>query len=320
MPARARKTVGTKRRKRRTTASKPATARRKTTKRRKKAGTARATTTRRRRTKKAGAKATARRPRRKTTAKRKKVGATRRRRTTRGKSTAVKKKPSKSEAPKKTSESSRSGVNRKSRTLKKTTSQAPAATIWTISKKKREQVKSDSQALPVKQQLSPESKMLETKKTKKREQKQAVTRLKSVSKKETDLNIAPYKERPGEDYMNESQLAHFRRLLEQQKRILLEHMGRTVHHLQDEGVALADMSDRATQEEEFNLELRASDRERKLIKKIDTSLQQIDERNYGFCNSCGVEIGIRRLEARPTANLCIDCKTLDEIREKQMGG
>ncbi|MES2142475.1 MAG: RNA polymerase-binding protein DksA [Pseudomonadota bacterium] len=120
--------------------------------------------------------------------------------------------------------------------------------------------------------------------------------------------------------MSADQQSHFRRLLLQRKRMLLEDMGRTVHHLQDEGTALPDMSDRATQEEEFNLELRARDRERKLIKKIEHALQQLDEGHYGYCDSCGVEIGIRRLEARPTAALCIDCKTLDEIREKQMGG
>ncbi|MGB8285263.1 MAG: RNA polymerase-binding protein DksA [Candidatus Aquirickettsiella gammari] len=166
--------------------------------------------------------------------------------------------------------------------------------------------------------------MAEHKKTNKEAKKQRSlpeTRLELTSiNSEIDLNIAPYKERPGEDYMSSSQQAHFRRLLLQRKRVLLEDMGRTVHHLQDEGSALPDISDRATQEEEFNLELRARDRERKLIKKIEDALQQLDEGHYGFCNSCGVEIGIRRLEARPTANLCIDCKTLDEIREKQMGG
>ncbi|MDQ8039593.1 MAG: RNA polymerase-binding protein DksA [Rickettsiella sp.] len=163
--------------------------------------------------------------------------------------------------------------------------------------------------------------MAETKKPKKRIEKQvSLTETRPESVTEIDLNIAPYKERPGEDYMCADQLAHFRRLLLQRKRMLLEDMGRTVHHLQDDCASLPDMSDRATQEEEFNLELRARDRERKLIKKIEDALQQLDEGHYGFCDSCGVEIGIRRLEARPTATLCIDCKTLDEIREKQMGG
>jgi len=92
-----------------------------------------------------------------------------------------------------------------------------------------------------------------------------------------------------------------------------------VHHMQDDAANFPDPNDRATQESEFSLELRTRDRERKLIKKIDDSLKEIESGDYGFCESCGIEIGIRRLEARPTASLCIDCKTLDEIREKQMG-
>jgi DnaK suppressor protein len=89
--------------------------------------------------------------------------------------------------------------------------------------------------------------------------------------------------------------------------------------MQDEAANFPDPTDRASQESEFSLELRTRDRERKLIKKIDETLTLIDNHDYGYCESCGVEIGIRRLEARPTATLCIDCKTLDEIREKQMG-
>jgi len=92
-----------------------------------------------------------------------------------------------------------------------------------------------------------------------------------------------------------------------------------VHHMQDEAANVPDPADRASQEEEFSLELRARDRERKLIKKIDETLQLIEDNEYGWCDSCGVEIGIRRLEARPTATLCIDCKTLAEIKEKQIG-
>lgn len=134
------------------------------------------------------------------------------------------------------------------------------------------------------------------------------------------LDIAPYQEKAGEEYMNDKQHDHFRKILQKWKEQLLEEMDRTVHHLQDEAINLPDPNDRASQEEEFSLELRARDRERKLIKKIEETLQKIDEDEYGFCDSCGVEIGIRRLEARPTANLCIDCKTLDEIRERQMGG
>ena len=98
----------------------------------------------------------------------------------------------------------------------------------------------------------------------------------------------------------------------------MSEVDRTVHHMQHDAASFPDPNDRATQESEFSLELRTRDRERKLIKKIDESLSNIDTGDYGYCESCGIEIGIRRLEARPTATLCIDCKTLDEIREKQM--
>jgi len=135
-----------------------------------------------------------------------------------------------------------------------------------------------------------------------------------------NINVSPYSERKGEDYMSPSQQDHFRKILMQWKQQLLQDMDRTMHHLQDEAANFPDPNDRASQEEEFSLELRARDRERKLIKKIEEALHKIDEGEYGYCDACGVEIGIRRLEARPTANLCIDCKTLDEIREKQMGG
>lgn len=120
--------------------------------------------------------------------------------------------------------------------------------------------------------------------------------------------------------MNQDQLAHFAAILNAWKQELMEEVDRTVHHMQDEAANFPDPADRASQEEEFSLELRARDRERKLIKKIDQTLQRIEEEDYGFCDSCGVEIGIRRLEARPTATLCIDCKTLAEIKEKQIGG
>lgn len=130
----------------------------------------------------------------------------------------------------------------------------------------------------------------------------------------------PYKPKRGEEYMNEPQRKHFRSILLAWKRDLMEEVDRTVHHMQDEAANFPDPNDRATQESEFSLELRTRDRERKLIKKIDEAIASIDADDYGYCESCGVEIGIRRLEARPTATQCIDCKTLDEIREKQMIG
>ena len=100
----------------------------------------------------------------------------------------------------------------------------------------------------------------------------------------------------------------------------MEEVDRTMHYMQDEAANFPDPNDRATQESDFTMELRARDRERRLIRKIEESLQKLDNGEYGYCEACSVEIGIRRLEARPTASLCIDCKTLDEIREKQLGG
>lgn len=131
-----------------------------------------------------------------------------------------------------------------------------------------------------------------------------------------EAKFSPYEEVAGEDYMNDEQVSHFRTILENWKKQLMEEVDRTVHHMQDDAANFPDPNDRATQEEEFTLELRTRDRERKLIKKIKQSLEDLDKGDYGFCESCGTEIGIRRLEARPTATLCIDCKTLDEIREK----
>lgn len=126
-----------------------------------------------------------------------------------------------------------------------------------------------------------------------------------------------YVEKKGEEYMSTPQLAHFKDILLQWKQQLMEEVDRTVGHMKDDATNFPDPNDRATQEEEFSLELRTRDRERKLIKKINEGLKMIDEQDYGYCESCGIEIGIKRLEARPTATMCIDCKTLEEIRERQ---
>jgi len=133
-------------------------------------------------------------------------------------------------------------------------------------------------------------------------------------------DFVPYQEKKGEEYMNLEQKAHFRELLYAWRRELMEEVDRTVSHMKDEAANFPDPADRASQEEEFSLELRTRDRERKLIKKIDKTLELLETEDYGYCDACGVEIGIRRLEARPTATLCVDCKTLDEIKEKQILG
>jgi DnaK suppressor protein len=131
--------------------------------------------------------------------------------------------------------------------------------------------------------------------------------------------IKPYVEKKGEEYMSKKMREHFREILNAWKQELLDEVSRTVHTMQDETANHPDPNDRASQETDMSLELRSRDRERKLIKKIEEAIGMIDSGDYGFCETCGVEIGVQRLEARPTANQCIDCKTLDEIREKQMG-
>nr|BET44669.1 MAG: RNA polymerase-binding protein DksA [Candidatus Aschnera chinzeii] len=144
------------------------------------------------------------------------------------------------------------------------------------------------------------------------------------NKKHSSLNILSiagvhsYIEKPGEKYMNNNQLNHFKIILEAWCSYLISEVNRTVIDLQDKAINFPDPVDRAVQEEEFNLELLNRDRERQLIKKIQKTLKKVDTKEFGYCDTCGVEIGIRRLEARPTADLCIDCKTLAEIREKQI--
>ncbi|WP_047551944.1 RNA polymerase-binding protein DksA [Methylotenera sp. G11] len=131
-------------------------------------------------------------------------------------------------------------------------------------------------------------------------------------------HFTPYQPKPDEEYMSKEQLDHFRKILNDWKGELSEEIDRTVHTMQDEVTMFADPNDRASQESDMTLELRNRDRERKLIKKIDETLRNIDHDEYGYCEGCGVEIGLKRLEARPTATLCIDCKTLDELRERQV--
>ena len=120
--------------------------------------------------------------------------------------------------------------------------------------------------------------------------------------------------------MSDEQLAHFTEILNAWKQELMDEVDRTVDHMKDEAANFPDPADRATQEEELSLELRTRDRERKLIKKINESLEDISNGEYGYCQTCGIEIGLKRLEARPTATQCIDCKSLDEIKERQTKG
>lgn len=129
--------------------------------------------------------------------------------------------------------------------------------------------------------------------------------------------IAPYKPRRGEEYMSDAQLEHFREILNAWKRELMYEVDRTVHHMQDEAANFPDPNDRATQESEFGLELRTRDRERKLLRKIDSALSRIDDGSYGFCEETGEEIGLKRLEARPVATLCLEAQERRELAERQ---
>ena len=170
-----------------------------------------------------------------------------------------------------------------------------------------------------------------TKKTVKKAPAKKIVKKKAVTKKtkqnkvvakiaNNKSKIAPYKPKKKEKYMSAAMKKHFVAVLLLWREHLKEEMQKTFDHLRTKGETFADPVDRASQEEEFSFELRTRDRERKLINKIAVSLELIKQDEYGWCESCGVEIGIKRLEARPTATHCIDCKTLDEIKEKQLSG
>lgn len=130
------------------------------------------------------------------------------------------------------------------------------------------------------------------------------------------MGIEPYQMQDDEEYMNAAQKEHFKKILNAWKKQLMEEVDRTVGHMKDDAANYPDPVDRAAQEEEFSLELRTRDRERKLIRKIEKALNSVDGEDFGYCEACGIEIGIRRLEARPTATMCIDCKSLAEIKER----
>ena len=153
--------------------------------------------------------------------------------------------------------------------------------------------------------------------------KKVVTKKATIKKaavKKRTSPISSYKGRKGEKYMSAAMKKHFNAVLIDWREHLKEEMQKTFDHLKNKGESYADPIDRASQEEEFAFELRTRDRERKLINKIAASIEQIKQDDYGYCYACGIEIGVKRLEARPTATHCIDCKTLDEIKEKQLGG
>jgi len=209
-------------------------------------------------------------------------------------------------------------MSTKKKAKKKAAAKKPA-TKKTATKKTAAKKKPAAKKTPAKKAVKKAPAKKTAKKSTAKKTSGKVSKAKSKTKaKSTDFtDFIPYEEKHGEDYMNDAQQDHFRGILRNWKQELMEEVDRTVHHMQDEAANFPDPNDRATQESEFTMELRTRDRERKLIKKIDESLEKIDNGEYGYCEECGIEIGVRRLEARPTATLCIDCKSLDEIREKQ---
>ncbi len=227
---------------------------------------------------------------------------------------AVKKKTAKKKVAKK------KVAKKKSATKKTTAKKTPAKKVAkkkTTAKKKVTKKKVAAKKAVAKK--TPAKKKVTAKKTaskKKVAKKTSVRRRASVDEVHS---FTPYKIVKGEDYMNEEQTEHFQEILNEWKQGLMQEVDRTVHHMQDEAANFPDPNDRASQESEFAMELRTRDRERKLIKKIDESLANLESGDYGYCEDCGIEIGVRRLEARPTASLCIDCKSLEEIRERQRG-
>ncbi len=237
----------------------------------------------------------------------------------------VKKAPAKTKAKK--------APAKKAAPKKKAPAKKVAAKKKAVARKAAPKKKAVKKAVPAKKTPAPKKKPVKKAAPKPAAKKKAPPRKKAAAKRpavkkptmsrpDAHLQVAdftPYKIKRGEEYMNEAQREHFKNILKNWRNQLMEEVDRTVHHMQDEASNPPDPADRATLEEEFSIELRTRDRERRLIKKIDSTIELIAKDDYGYCDSCGIEIGIRRLEARPTANKCIDCKTLDEIKEKQLG-
>ena len=281
-------------------------------------------------------------PARKTASKKRKKVSASRKKVTRKKTAARKKAVSKRKVSKKKAAA-------KKRPARKKTARKKAAPKKKVSKKRASKKKVSKKKVSKKKvsKKKVSKKKVATKKaakkkvaTKKVSRKKTVSRKKSVAKtrpatrKKTPAarkrprargdvltgpihGISPYNPRRGEEYMSDKQLDHFRDILNAWKRELMFEVDRTVHHMQDEAANFPDPNDRATQESEFGLELRTRDRERKLLRKIDSALSRIDDGSYGFCEETGEEIGLKRLEARPVATLCLEAQERRELAERQ---
>ena len=267
--------------------------------------------------------------------KRKKVSATRRKAT-------AKKKPARKKAASKRKATRKKAVTKKRATGKKTAKKKVSkkkVTKKKAAKKKASKKKVSKKKVSKKKatrKKAAKKKASKKKVTKKKASKKKVAK-KKVSKKKPAARkkaararrprgdvltgpihgISPYQPKRGEEYMSDTQLDHFRDILNAWKRELMFEVDRTVHHMQDEAANFPDPNDRATQESEFGLELRTRDRERKLLRKIDSALARIDDGSYGFCEETGEEIGLKRLEARPVATLCLEAQERRELAERQ---
>ncbi len=273
--------------------------------------------------------------------KRKKASATRRK-------VAAKKKPARKKAASKRKVTRKKAVTKK-RASKKTTTKKKAAkkkaakkkvTKKKVSKKKASKKKASKKKVAKKKaskkkvakKKASKKKVAKKKAAKKKVSKKAVSKKRPAARKKkaarprrsrSDVltapihGISPYQPKRGEDYMSDEQLEHFREILNAWKRELMYEVDRTVHHMQDEAANFPDPNDRATQESEFGLELRTRDRERKLLRKIDSALARIDDGSYGYCDETGEEIGLKRLEARPVATLCLEAQERRELAERQ---
>ena len=247
--------------------------------------------------------------------KRKKVS---KKKTTSRKKTAVKRKPAtKKKAAKKAT--TKKKVAKKAASKKKVTKKASKKKVAKKAASKKKVARKPSKKKVAKKAASKKK----AAPRKKPAARKAPARKKAGTARRGDVlsgpihGIEPYKPKRGEEYMSDEQLEHFRQILNAWKRELMYEVDRTVHHMQDEAANFPDPNDRATQESEFGLELRTRDRERKLLRKIDSALNRIDEGSYGFCDETGEEIGLKRLEARPVATLCLEAQERRELAERQ---
>ena len=240
------------------------------------------------------------------------------------------KKPVAKKAAKKSA--SRKKTAKKGSTKKKSAKKVAKKAAKKTSRKKTSKKRTASKKPAKKKAAARKKKVAKKKASKKKPSKKAAVRKVSTKKKparkaraarRTDIltnpgaAAGPYQPRRGESYMNSGQLEHFRLLLTNWKKELMEEVDRTMLHMKDEAANFPDPNDRATQESEFGLELRTRDRERKLLRKIDSALQRIEDGSYGYCEETGEEIGLRRLEARPVATLCVEAQERRELAERQ---